>query len=76
MDVVGLYLVFTASNPARDRAWSRAPAGGLAAEVVDTTVDTAMLALQGPRSQEILARVARDVDLGALKYYRFTHGTV
>jgi aminomethyltransferase len=73
---VGVYLVVNASNSERDLAWIRAHSTGLAAEVVDTTADTAMLALQGPRSQEILARVARDVDLGALKYYRFTHGTV
>jgi aminomethyltransferase len=72
----GVYLVVNASNTERDLAWIREHSGGLAAEVVDTTAQTAMLALQGPRSQEILARITRDVDLGALKYYRFAHGTV
>jgi aminomethyltransferase len=75
-DEVGVYLVVNASNSERDLAWIRAHAGGLAAEVRDTTADTAMLALQGPRSQEILAKLTRDVDLGAIKYYRFGFGTV
>ena len=75
-DEVGVYLVVNASNSERDLAWIRAHAGGLAAEVRDTTTDTAMLALQGPRSPEILAKLAREVDLGALKYYRVGFGTV
>jgi len=75
-DEVGVYLVVNASNSARDLDWIRSHAGGLAAEVRDTTPDTAMLALQGPHSQEILAKVTRDVDLGAIKYYRFGFGTV
>jgi aminomethyltransferase len=75
-DEVGVYLVVNASNSERDLEWIRTHARGLAAEVQDTTAATAMLALQGPRSQEILARITRDVDLGALKYYRFGFGTV
>ncbi len=75
-DEVGVYLVVNASNSERDLQWIRTHARGLSAEVHDTTAATAMLALQGPRSQEILARITRDVDLGALKYYRFGFGTV
>jgi aminomethyltransferase len=75
-DEDGVYLVVNATNTARDLAWLRGHARGLDAAVRDTTGATAMLALQGPRSQEILARVTRDADLGALKYYRFTTGTV
>ena len=72
----GVYLVVNASNTERDLAWIRSHAGGLAAEVRDTTAATAMLALQGPRSQEILQRIARDIDLASLGYYRFGSGTV
>jgi len=72
----GVYLVVNAANTAADLAWIRQNSDGLEAEVVDTTDGTAMLALQGPRSQEILQELAPDVDLSALKYYRFAHGTV
>lgn len=75
-DELGVYLVVNASNSERDLAWIHAHAGGLAAEVHDTTTDTAMLALQGPRSQEILARLTSALDLATLKYYRFAFGTV
>jgi aminomethyltransferase len=75
-DEEGVYLVVNASNTERDLEWIRAHAGGLAAEVHDTTRATAMLALQGPRSQEILARITRALDLASLKYYRFGFGTV
>lgn len=75
-DEVGVYLVVNASNTERDLAWIREHARDLAAEVRDTTAETAMLALQGPRSQEILARITSAVDLSALKYYRFAFGTV
>jgi len=73
---VGVYLVVNASNSERDLAWMRSHVRGLQVEVRDTTTGTAMLALQGPRSQEILAKVTRDIDLGTLKYYRFGFGTV
>jgi len=70
-----VYLVINASNTAQDLAWIREHAEGLDAEVIDETDATAMLALQGPKSMEILSRVT-DIDLAALKYYRFTFGTV
>ena len=75
-DEVGVYLVVNASNSARDLEWIRAHTRGLAAEVRDTTEESAMLALQGPRSEEILKRITRDVELSDLKYYRFAFGTV
>ncbi len=72
----GVYLVVNASNCARDLAWIQAHTDGLDVTVDDQTSATAMLALQGPRSQEILERVTADVDLAALGYYRFAFGTV
>jgi aminomethyltransferase len=75
-DEDGVTLVVNASNTARDLEWIRSHALGLSAEVVDDTAHTAMLALQGPRSEQVLARVVRDLDLAALRYYRFDFGTV
>jgi aminomethyltransferase len=75
-DEVGVYLVVNAANTERDLAWIRAHGQGLSAEVHDLTAGTAMLALQGPRSQEVLARLTRGIDLGSLRYYRFGFGEV
>jgi aminomethyltransferase len=75
-DEEGVYLVVNASNAARDLEWIRSHVGDLEAEVHDTTAGTAMLALQGPRSQEVLAPLVKDVDLASIKYYRFGFGTV
>ena len=72
----GVYLVVNASNSANDLAWIERHAKGLDVKIEDLTLSTAMLALQGPRSQEILARVTKEIDLGELKYYRFAFGTV
>ena len=72
----GVYLVVNASNTVRDRDWIEAHAGGLDARLEDQTDESAMLALQGPASLEILGRVVSDCDLSALKYYRFGTGTV
>ena len=75
-DAEGIYLVVNASNTARDLAWMREHARGLDVEIRDLTDATAMLALQGPCSQEILQRLVRGCDLAAIKYYRFGFGTV
>jgi len=75
-DQVGVYLVVNASNTARDLEWIRAHAGTLAAEVRDLTDETSMLALQGPRSQEILAQVTSAGDLARIGYYKFGFATV
>ena len=72
----GVYLVVNASNTERDLAWIRSHVRGLAAEVRDTTAATAMLALQGPRSQEILSHLVRGLDLSSIRYYRFGFGEV
>ena len=45
------------------------------ADVRDVSDDYTQLAVQGPRSKAVLERLTA-VDLGALKYYRFTHGDV
>lgn len=69
-------LVVNASNRERDLAWIREQGAAFEAEVVDRSDETALLALQGPRSEEILAPLAAGVDLGAIGYYRFVEGSV
>ncbi len=67
-------VVVNASNVEKDFAWmdSRRPSGATLANASD---DYALLALQGPSSEAIL-RPLIDVDLGAMKYYRFAQGRV
>jgi aminomethyltransferase len=67
-------LVVNASNVEKDFAWmdSRRPSG---ASLVNASDDFALLALQGPESAAILKPLT-DVDLGAMKYYRFAEGKV
>lgn len=71
------FLVITnAANTGRDLEWVR-EAGGAAASgtVSDRSDDFALLALQGPRAERILAPLA-DLDLAAIRYYRFADGRV
>jgi aminomethyltransferase len=75
-DQDGVYLVVNASNTDADLAWIRAHAGGLDAEVVDTTPATGMLAVQGERSVDVLQPLVKGCDLSSIKYYRFDFGTV
>ncbi len=63
-------LVVNAANAERDREWVAGHAGD-GVEVEDLSARTALLALQGPRSQAILER-SLGMELGGLKYSRFT----
>ena len=58
-----ILLCVNAANADKDLAWIRAHAG--AAEVVDRSAETGLLALQGPRATAILARLAA-ADVAAL----------
>ncbi|HVS17172.1 MAG TPA: glycine cleavage system aminomethyltransferase GcvT [Planctomycetota bacterium] len=71
-----VYIVVNASNTAADLAWMREHAAGFQVEIDDQTERTAMLALQGQRSAEILAQVVSGYDLAQLGYYKFTFATV
>lgn len=68
-------LVVNASNRAKDLAWISAFAERFGVEVRDRSDGTALLALQGPRAQRILARLM-EADLDALGYYHFVVGEV
>jgi len=69
-------LVVNAGNVQKDYAWITEHIAGVGdAVVVDASSRYALLALQGPASLEILQPLI-GADLGALKYYHFTHGEV
>lgn len=61
-------LVVNAANTEKDRSWIAENLEG-AAELDDRSADTALLAIQGPRSQSVLQRVT-DADLSGLKSFR------
>ena len=65
-----------ASNADTDLEWLRRHGEGLDSEVVVQTDELAMLALQGPRSEEVLARVSPADFVDSLGYYKFARGSV
>jgi aminomethyltransferase len=68
-------LVVNGSNRDKDWAWVSRFAGEFGVELEDRTDEIALLALQGPRAQAILARLT-DHELEAIRYYRFAEGAV
>jgi aminomethyltransferase len=68
-------LVVNGANRAKDWAWVSRFAPRFGVELTDESDATALLALQGPKAQQILARLT-DADLEAIRYYRFAEGTV
>ncbi|HET7275685.1 MAG TPA: glycine cleavage system aminomethyltransferase GcvT [Longimicrobiaceae bacterium] len=68
-------LVVNASNREKDLAWIMEMASRYEVEVRDRSDDVALLALQGPRAQEILTRLSNE-DLDSISYYRFREGVV
>ena len=67
-------LVVNASNIEKDFKWlqARNPSG---CEVRNISEDYALLALQGPRAQEILQPLTT-IDLASVKYYHFAEGAI
>jgi aminomethyltransferase len=76
LDRETILLVVNASNTEKDLAWireraevwSQAATAGATVSIEDTSDSTALLALQGPRSVEILAPLAGD-DVGGLRSF-------
>jgi len=71
----GYMLVVNASRREEDWEWFNRHAEGLVVELENVSDSLALLALQGPKAQEILAPLT-DADLEAVGYYRLTEGTV
>jgi len=68
-------LVVNGANHDKDWAWVSRFAGQFGVELEDRTDDIALLALQGPKAQAILARLTEH-DLDSIRYYRFAEGKV
>jgi aminomethyltransferase len=68
-------IVVNAANRDKDRDWIWAHAESFDVEVEDRSDQIALLALQGPKAQDILSRLT-DTDLDAIAYYHFAPGRV
>ncbi|HEX8274788.1 MAG TPA: glycine cleavage system aminomethyltransferase GcvT [Longimicrobiaceae bacterium] len=66
-------LVVNGANKDKDWAWVSRYAEQFGVELTDRTEDIALLALQGPRAQAILAKLTA-YDLDSIGYYRFGWG--
>jgi len=69
-------LVVNAAHLEQDREWIRERLEGRSGvELEDRSAETALLALQGPAAQSILAPLTA-LDLAAIRYYRFAGGAI
>lgn len=68
-------LVVNGSNREKDLAWISRYAGDFGVQIQDRTDEIALLALQGPKAQAILAELT-DTDLDSIRYDRFREGIV
>ena len=68
-------VVVNASNTDKDVAWMREHSTGYAVELENISDETTMLALQGPRAEAILGRVA-GVAVAAIPFHGVTGGTL
>ena len=67
-------MTVNAANVEKDWAWIRRHAGG-DAEIRDASAETGLIAVQGPRAEALLGRLA-DVDVAAIRYYHVARGRV
>ena len=67
-------LVVNASNIEKDLAWIKSN-NSFDAEVFDNSPDTALLAVQGPKSVETLQKLT-DLDLNSIEFYSFKMGSL
>ena len=68
-------VVVNAANLEKDRAWFQQAAAHFDVEFTDRSDEFGLLALQGPRAQQILARLT-ETDLDPIGFYRFAEGQV
>src|SRR5262245_54591654 len=64
------FLVVNASNREKDLEWMKKVATGFSVTIDDVTQSMALVALQGPKSVDVV-KAAFDVDPSKLKYYTF-----
>ena len=68
-------LVVNAANVDKDYAWMKEKAGHFDTEINNESEETSQVAIQGPRSSDLLSEFT-DTDLSSMKYYHFTTGKV
>ena len=68
-------VVVNAANLDKDRSHFEKHAAEFDVEFTDRSAEIGLLALQGPKAQEILATLT-DADLDAIRFYHFAEGTV
>ena len=68
-------VVVNAANLEKDRAWFETAAEDFDVELADRSSEIALLALQGPEAETILAELT-DTDLEAIGFYWFAEGAV
>lgn len=69
-----LQLVVNASNLEKDFNWLKEHIEG-DVQLIDRSDETALLAVQGPKSLATLQKLT-NTDLSSMKYYTFTHGDI
>ena len=68
-------LVINAGTREKDFNWVRDNVRGFDCQAIDVGDHYTQIAIQGPRAIDVLSKLT-DVNLAAIKYYWFTHGTV
>lgn len=67
-----MYLVVNAANTAKDVEWILSKKGNFDVEIEDISSKTAQIALQGPKAEKVLQKLAKDVDLAnEIKFFTF-----
>lgn len=66
-------LVVNASNETKDWRWLKRIARGFDVKMQNISSKTGLIAIQGPKSAEILKKLT-DIDLAGMKYYTFKRG--
>ena len=69
------YLVVNAANKEKDLKWLQSKAEGFDVKIKDLSEDYSLIAVQGPKSEELLQRLT-DVVLKDLRYYHFVEARV
>jgi len=75
MSAERFWVVVNAGNIEKDFAWMTAHQSDFEVELQNKSEEIALLALQGPKAQEVLQSLTT-VDLETLAYYRFVEGEI
>jgi aminomethyltransferase len=71
------YMIVTSSGPRKKSfRWIADHAVGTSTYVTDVSGSIALISVQGPRARDFLENAVRDVDVGGLRYFRFTSAVV